>query len=110
MVANLMFYFFNDKTKRLFIGDAKNAKNEKPSNEKTVKRIDKYIQKFAKLLKTPRVDGGTIAIATNDAQAAEEWVVTLQELCIKAGINGTNSVQPKFTVEKFQKDTWITSW
>ena len=99
-------------SKMLFIGDAKNAENETASNSDTVQRIGGYIQEFANLLKGPSVRGGIIAIATNDAQAAQDWVTTLNVLCTRSGITGgAENAPPHFTVQKLQdKNTWITWW
>lgn len=103
---------YHTESKMLFIGDAKNAENETPSNSETVRRISGYIQEFADLLKGPSVRGGIIAIATNDANAAQEWATTLKVLCVRACITGsTANSPPAFTVNKIQnKNTWITWW
>ncbi|MEK8019164.1 MAG: hypothetical protein VSS75_020020 [Candidatus Parabeggiatoa sp.] len=102
----------SDENESLFIGDAKDATNETPSNTKTVKRIKNYIQQFALLLDKKKRRAGIIAIATNNEQAAKNWVTTLNTLCIEAGITDprTNS-EPNFDITKLQKkNTWIIWW
>jgi hypothetical protein len=77
-----------------------------------VTRIKNYIQQFVGLLDEKNMRGGTIAIATNDGQAAKDWVTKLNELCIETGIKDhANSGQPNFDITKLQKkNTWIIWW
>jgi hypothetical protein len=87
-----------DNDKYLFVGDAKNAKNENTSNSQTIIRIFGYIKRFASLLGNP-YSGGIIAIATNTNEAANEWVFALNTLCRLAEIQ-SNGYPPNFQVEK----------
>ncbi|MDX9976369.1 MAG: hypothetical protein RBU21_25565 [FCB group bacterium] len=95
----------------LFVGDAKDASNETPDNAETLQRIWTYVKEFAGLLGDPRYKGGTIAIATNSAQAASQWVLALNLLARMAKITGPNGSAPAFRIEEIQTGkTWVVHW
>jgi len=95
----------------LFVGDAKDAANETPDNEDTLERLAIYIDEFSSLLGNPSYKGGMIAIATNDAGIAEEWIPALNTLACKAGVTGPNGVRPCFKIIKLKdENTWIIGW
>jgi hypothetical protein len=55
--------------------------------------------------------GGILAIATNSAEAAADWVPALNTLARAAGITGKGGGQPNFKVtETRQGKTWIIWW
>ena len=98
---------YDSKNKMCFIGDAKDATNETPSNTETVKRIKNYIQQFAVLLDEQKIHDGNIAIATNDEQAAKDWVIALKYFCDQVGITDANSAQPNVAVKKTPEEEYL---
>lgn len=95
----------------LFVGDAKDAENEDATNGETLKRIQGYFQEFAVLLGKNEHKGGILAIATNSAKAAADWVPALNTLASTVGISGKGREQPNFKVmETRQGKTWIIWW
>lgn len=93
-----------------FIGDAKNSANEGARCSETRKRISAYLENFGQLL-CKGVKGGTIAIATDSAEEADRWKISLLVLSWWAGINGPGNSAPAFSVEKLpEKNTWIIYW
>ena len=95
----------------LFVGDAKDSENEDATNGETLKRIQGYFQEFAARLGGNEYKGGVLAIATNSAEAAADWVPVLNTLARTAGITGKGGVQPNFKVtETRQGKTWIIWW
>jgi hypothetical protein len=95
----------------LFVGDAKDAENEDATNGDTLKRIQGYFREFAARLGETAHKGGILAIATNSAEAAADWVPALNTLACTAGITGKGGVQPNFKVtETRQGKTWIIWW
>jgi hypothetical protein len=92
-------------------GDAKDSENEDATNGETLKRIQGYFQEFAARLGGSVYKGGILAIATNSAEAAADWVPALNTLACTAGITGKGGVQPNFKVtETRQGKTWIIWW
>jgi hypothetical protein len=95
----------------LFVGDAKDAKNETPDNSETLQRIWNYVQEFTRLLGNPSYKGGYIAVATNSAQAAASWVIALNALARLAGITDGQGNGPTFKpIESKPGKTWIVYW
>ncbi len=95
----------------LFVGDAKDAENEDATNGETLTRIQGYFQEFAALLGKNAHKGGILAIATNSAAAAADWVPALNTLASTAGISGKGGGQPNFTVTVTRPGkTWIVWW
>ena len=82
----------------LFVGDAKDAENEDATNGETLKRIQGYFQEFAVCLAANGYSGGILAIATNSAEAAADWVPALNTLTRMAGIIGKGGEQPNIKV------------
>lgn len=95
----------------LFVGDAKDAKHETPSNSETRGRIENYVHQFARQLRAG-CDGGVIAIATNGKDAAYEWVDALNQLAREAGITAPRRAHPTpdFVVETVDTRTFIVWW
>jgi len=102
LMTNLLIKSLNRK---LFLGDAKDADNERPSHKKTASGIRKYIKEFVEHLDDGLIYGGIIAIATNDEEAAEEWRKWLDEECEQCGLKN-----PSFTVRKQNNNTFIVYW
>lgn len=95
----------------LFVGDAKDAENEDATNGETLKRIQGYLQEFAALLGKNAHKGGILAIATNSATAAADWVPALNTLARTAGITGKGGELPNFKVKMTKHGkTWIIWW
>jgi hypothetical protein len=95
----------------LFVGDAKDSSNETPDNAETLQRIWTYVQEFGNLLGDPRYKGGTIAIITDSAQAASQWVIALNLLARMAKITGYAGAPANFQVEETNPGrTWIIHW
>ena len=95
----------------LFVGDAKDSENEDATNGETLKRIQGYFQEFAARLGGNGYKGGVLAIATNSAEAAADWVPALNTLARTAGITGKGGVQPNFKVKMTKPGkTWIIWW
>jgi hypothetical protein len=92
----------------LFLGDAKDAENETSSRRDTLLRIQGYLGEYAALLETFK--GGVIAIATNNEDAANNWVGALNLLTKAAGIVGSDNAPPRFRVEQTGSSTWIAYW
>jgi hypothetical protein len=102
--------FVDSTNSFLFVGDAKNAENEKTGTSATVSRIINYTQWFAKLLGNPYL-GGIIALATNDEKEAVKWAVLLNVLAEAAGISSTLPPKdPDFKIEHYADKTWIVFW
>lgn len=102
---------YDPGTRQLFVGDAKNAGVETTRNPLTVRRIAGYVREFARLLDGPKVEGGVIAVATNDADEAEEWVLALNLFCVMSRLTDHGGNGADFQVLKLpDKDTWITWW
>ncbi len=93
----------------LFIGDAKVAKNETPSNHDTVRRIRHYISIFARLLGTKRIQGGIIAIATDEKEAAEKWRGCLNNLAASYGLSN-DAGGPDFSIKRVNESAFIVFW
>ena len=95
----------------LFVGDAKDSENENATNGETLKRIHGYFQEFAARLGGNGYKGGVLAIATNSAEAAADWVPALNTLTRTAGINGKGGELPNFKVKMTKPGkTWIIWW
>ena len=94
-----------DGKRNLFLGDAKDANNEGPSNTSTANRILGYIKTFAECVSTKEISGGYIAIATNDKDAASEWKNWLNAACEDSGLSN-----PNFMVEQLSINTFIVLW
>jgi len=93
----------------LFVGDAKDAANETSEKEDTVSRLEKYFREFAKLL-GQNWKGGTLAVATNDKEAAVSWTRVLNDVAVAAGLSATGGARPNFTVYEYSSNTWIVWW
>jgi hypothetical protein len=95
----------------LFVGDAKDAANETPDNKDTLVRLAIYIDEFSSILGNSGYKGGIIAIATNNADIAEQWIPALNTLACKASLTGPNGARPAFKTIKLKNErTWIIAW
>ena len=90
--------------KFLFLGDAKDFANETAGRQDTCDEIEKYFTEFCKLL-SKGYAGGTLAIATNDAKAANDWVPKLNEIAQKASLKA-----PSFKNEQISTEAWVIYW
>jgi hypothetical protein len=94
----------------VLVGDAKDAEHENAYNTDTLKRICRYLEDFGAALLSGQIDGGIIAVATNNAAAAEDWRLALDVLAREEGL-ASDAGPPRFQVEKLEKeDTWIIWW
>lgn len=101
----------NDSNEYLFLGDAKDFKNEDSKNSDTLSRIQGYFNEFAKLLGGDGYKGGILAIATNSSEAATDWVSTLNTLASSARISAKDNGKPNFKVTEINfGKTWIVAW
>lgn len=96
--------------KHIFVGDAKDAKNETVHNQDTLSRISNYILEYAALLTPNRYAGGIFAIATNSAEAAAEWGMTLNIMTNIAKISGGQGLPPDYKVIEIDENTYIIYW
>lgn len=101
---------WNSRDGYLFIGDAKNADNESPGKQETIQRIASYVDKFAELCRANKIKGGVIAIATNDADEAANWLSALNRLATSAGLSLSDGSPPNFQIEHLNAQTWIVWW
>ncbi len=89
----------------LFLGDAKDSQNESPSNQETADRIYGYIKTFTDCIRSNEIDGGCIAIATNDLSSAKDWKVWLNRVCMQCGLQN-----PNFKIKTSTANTHIVFW
>jgi hypothetical protein len=90
----------NQDGDKLFVGDAKDAKNETVNNEEAVSRIKGYMEEFLRFIKNGEYKEGIFAITTNDQDAAKKWCIFLNEISRDEGMN--------FEIEKKEHgSTWI---
>jgi hypothetical protein len=102
---------YDSELRHLFVGDAKDADVETTSDSATVQRIAGYVREFGHLLGGTQVDGGIVAIATNDAAEAEKWVLALNLFCVMSSITAGDDSGADFHVIKLEnKNTWIVWW
>lgn len=91
----------------VFIGDAKDHTNETVDNHATLERIFSYIVEFAALLRGG-IEGGMIAIATNNADEAGRWSSHLRFMTGLAGIENSGGGPVEFAVRELETGrTWI---
>jgi hypothetical protein len=86
----------------LFIGDAKDSYNEKPTHEKTQASIKRYIEILTENLRNNIFKEVSLAIATNDEESAFMWKDWLTETCNEFDLN-----LPMFAVEKLSENAYI---
>lgn len=101
---------YNSSQKWLFIGDAKDSEHETPDRTDTICRVNGYIKEFSRLLGGPEVRGGFIAIATNDKDAADSWVLRLNWMAIMNNLTVANGDGPDFIVAEVDATTWVIYW
>jgi hypothetical protein len=89
-------------TDKLFIGDAKDSFNEKPSHKETSARITKYIKIATEMLKNNLFKEIAFAIATDDEETAFLWKDWLTEKCNELDLNF-----PMFVVEELAESGYI---
>lgn len=70
----------------LFMGDAKVSRNETVGRADSAKQISGYIDVFIKLMRDKKINGGFVAIITDDKKAANEWKSWLSAECKKKGL------------------------
>lgn len=95
--------------RHLFVGDAKDAANEDPSTADTLKRFRRYLEEFGAALLTSQIDGGFLAIATNNEAAAGDWRTALDVLAREVGL-ANKAGPPSFQIELCKEKTWIIWW
>lgn len=92
----------------IFVGDAKDSKNETAGNTQTLERIKKYISTVKKSLKKKEYEYIQFAIGTDDEDAIDEWTETLQDLFEEYGFVNKDSQTVSFDVKHF-RGAWITT-
>jgi len=92
----------------LFVGDAKDSRHETPENEETVARLLNYFIEFARRVKGDAIDGGYVAIATNDQDAAEVWAALIAAVFSVLGIERRDKRGPGVLYRG--ENTWIAWW
>ena len=94
----------------LFVGDAKWVVSEPASRAATRKRLEQYFRDFVEMLAAGKIEGGTIAIATNTLAGAEAWVEQLNSLASECRLTGPDGQPPEFQVEAVDAQTFVTFW
>ena len=100
----------NKSGRFLFMGDA--VEGEKKGRELTAAqdRATSAIAAFTHQVRTERIDGGLLAIATDDETAAEKWARTLTKIAKKCGLVGRERATPTFKVKRLAPKTWVIYW
>jgi hypothetical protein len=65
---------------------------------------------LASLVKEGKVDGGKLALATNDARVAESWAQLLGTELQRQGLAGADGSAPQLTIKRLAPNTWIVYW
>ena len=78
-------FFESSQDNAVFVGDAKDSRNETVGNNQTLERIKKYIAAVKDCLIAKQCKYVRFAIATNDKKAVDEWAKTLQALFEESG-------------------------
>ena len=73
--------FMNEKGTVLFIGDAKDSKQETPSNQKSCERIKNYLDSLSNYVTLRKVKSGFLIVATNTKEAAVDWEKWFHKAC-----------------------------
>lgn len=92
---------------KLFIGDATVSARENTQNERTVGRIDTYVQLMAAMLTTKTIDDGGLAVATDDEEEAAKWAGLLEELCAKHNVRSPAGNARQFVIMPLDARTWM---
>ncbi|MGI6198263.1 MAG: hypothetical protein ACOYIS_03930 [Candidatus Cloacimonadaceae bacterium] len=91
-----------DGLNHLFLGDAKDSANERPSKTATSNRILGYIETYLECVESGRVRFGDVAICTNCFDAANEWRVWLNDVFNQYGLDSAD-----FKIAELAQDTFI---
>lgn len=91
-----------DGLNHLFLGDAKDSANERPSKTATSNRILGYIETYLECVESGRVRFGDVAICTNCLDAANEWRVWLNDVFNQYGLDSAD-----FKIAELSQDTFI---
>ncbi|HLJ12652.1 MAG TPA: hypothetical protein VKU82_15765 [Planctomycetaceae bacterium] len=81
---------------QILVGDAKDANNERVGNSATFGRIFSYQSAFGKMLNEGRACVGKFVIATNDPDAAQEWVRALNYNANLFGVAHAGAGRPNY--------------
>lgn len=95
----------NDEKRYLFIGDAKDSKNETSTTKETTERISNYFQRFYSYLQKKSIENGILALATNSELEANNWIPVLNKIA-----SGVGLTDPAFEKQKLDNNTWVIYW
>ena len=101
-------FFESSQDNAVFVGDAKDSRNETVGNNQTLERIKKYIAAMKDCLIAKQCKYVRFAIATNDEKAVDEWTESLEKLFEESGFMDSNSSVVSFA-KKYDNEAWITS-
>lgn len=100
----------NDNGVWIFIGEAKDSKNELPTHSAVVDQLKEYIEGFKYHLGR-EYRGGILAVATDDEIAAKEWKLVMDALTKDAGLVDKDGKEPNFTIKKLdEEESYIIWW
>jgi hypothetical protein len=101
----------------LFVGDAKDARNETVDKKSTTERIRKYFCNtnyvlslsplFSALQSQPHFSKLFFALATNDYEAANNWIIELEKIAESCGFSNCLDGSAKFQCIQINTMTWI---
>lgn len=100
----------NETGRFLFMGDAVEGEKKGPELTAAQDRATSAIAAFTHQVRTERIDGGLLAIATDDKAAAEKWAKTLGKIAKKCGLVGSERAKPTFKVKRLAPNTWVVYW
>jgi hypothetical protein len=93
----------------LFVGDAKVAENEPSTNAASLRRVFGYVREFAELVGDHQIEGGMLAVITDERPAAEGWGRSLEYLASEVGLTDRSGKPPHFRIRSVD-EFWIAYW
>lgn len=102
-------YIPHPRLPKVFVGDAKVAKNEGPRTKPSYQRICNYVATLARMVRDDDIHGGVLAIMTDSENLAEKWVEALDQMAIASGLTGQRGGRPDFRYQRF-RGAFVISW
>ena len=96
--------------KFLFFGDVMDVNSQQSALKWSVERFVVATGELGVLLRHGDINGGKIAFALNDGQAADEVARLLGEELVRQGLADEAGEQPSFAVKQLAPDAWVAYW
>jgi hypothetical protein len=91
----------------VFLGDAKDAENETVHRDETRLRIFRYMRGLAEMFRSGKARSAAFMIATNSAEAADDWTTQLTLMAAYAGLRHVEGHVKAFQVGQHDAQTWL---